>query len=238
MRVISSTRNRVIRVDSEFAHYDFVITKRKDSEDSEFLQSIRGITSRFYKTNRNTFFNHLSSAPSPSTVLLLTTTANFISKTNTVLSHFSKADSHGKKRIVMVGQQSRFLQWWIGYKTTDTVPYSDRCIQKRLEGCVLRDQNRGSVVQEGTGSTYQSAGTSSHKVRHLDICQNMENVSYTYPIQVDNMTAWSYLLKMGGTKNPDLMQVSKEIWEFLLGQWITITAKHLPGNLNCKADWE
>ena len=181
MRVISSTRNRVIRVDSEFAHYDFVITKRKDSEDSEFLQSIRGITSRFYKTNRNTFFNHLNSAPSPSTVLLLTTTANFISKTNTVLSHFSKADSHGKKRIVMVGQQSRFLQWWISYKTTDTVSYSDRCIQKRLEGCVLRDQNRGSVVQEGTGSTYQSAGTSSHKVCHLDICQNVENVSYTYP---------------------------------------------------------
>ena len=31
---------------------------------------------------------------------------------------------------------------------------------------MLRDQNRKSVVQEGTGSTYQSAGTSSHKVCH------------------------------------------------------------------------
>ena len=50
-----------------------------------------------------------------------------------------------------------------------------------MDGCVLRDQNRGSVVQEGAGSTYQSAGTSSHKVCHLDICQNVENVSYTYP---------------------------------------------------------
>ena len=57
-------------------------------------------------------------------------------------------------------------------------------------------------------------------------------------IQVDNMTVLSYLLKMGGTKNPELMQISKEIWEFLLGQRIVITAKHLPGNLNCKADWE
>ena len=52
------------------------------------------------------------------------------------------------------------------------------------------------------------------------------------------MTALSYLLKMGGTKNPELMQVSKEIWEFLLGLGIMITAEHLPGNLNCKADWE
>ena len=57
-------------------------------------------------------------------------------------------------------------------------------------------------------------------------------------IQVDIMTALSYLLKMEGTKNPDLMQISKEIWEFLLRQGITITVKHLPGNLNCKADWE
>ena len=43
-----------------------------------------------------------------------------------------------------------------------------------------RDQNRGSVVQEGTEPTYQSAGTSVHKVCHLDICQSVENVSYTY----------------------------------------------------------
>ena len=57
-------------------------------------------------------------------------------------------------------------------------------------------------------------------------------------IQVDNMTALSYLLKMGGTKNPELMQISKDIWEFLLGQEITITAEYLPGNLNYKADWE
>ena len=76
----------------------------------EFLQSIRGITSGFEKTNRYNFFNHSSSTPSPSTVLLLTTTANSISKTNTVLPHFGKADSHGKKRIVMVDQQSRTLQ--------------------------------------------------------------------------------------------------------------------------------
>ena len=34
------------------------------------------------------------------------------------------------------------------------------------------------------------------------------------------------------------MQILKEIWKFLLEQGITITAEHLPGNLNCKADWE
>ena len=108
--------------------------------------------------------------------------------------------------------------------------------KKRIGDCMSRDQNRESVVQEGTGSTYQSAGTFAHKVCHLDICQNWKMSAIH--IRVDNMAALSYLLKMGGTKNPELMQISKEIWEFILEQRITITDEHLPGNLNCKADWD
>ena len=46
---------------------------------------------------------------------------------------------------------------------------------------MLRDQNRGSVVEEGTGSTYESAETFSRKFFHHELCQNVENISYTYP---------------------------------------------------------
>ena len=153
--------NLNLRVDCEFWNYNFVITSEKDREDKgsmlEVIQGIRCITSGFEKTNRNFFFNHSSSAPNPSTVLFLTTTANCIYKTNRVLPHFAIADFHGEKRVVMVSQQSGTLQWLIGYTTTDTGPYSDRCILKRLGGCMSKDQDRGSVVLEGTGSTYQSA---------------------------------------------------------------------------------
>ena len=61
------------------------------------------------------------------------------------------------------------LKRLIVYATTGTGPYSDRCAQQRLTSCMSKDQNRGSVVQEGTGSTYESAGTFSHKVCHFDI---------------------------------------------------------------------
>ena len=98
---------------------------------SEVIHGIMGITSGLGKTDKNTFFNHSSSAPNPSTVSLLTTTANSISKTNTDLPHVCKPDSHSKKRVVMVGQKSETLQWPIGYTTTGTGPYLDRCIQKR-----------------------------------------------------------------------------------------------------------
>ena len=77
--VRSCTRNRVLRIDCEFQNYNSVITSRKARQDkgsmSEVIQGVRGITSGFVKTNRNTFFNHSSSAPSTSTVLLLTTAA-------------------------------------------------------------------------------------------------------------------------------------------------------------------
>ena len=110
MYIRSLRRNRVLRIDCEFLNYDFVIAKGKDRGEKgsvpEVIQAIRGTTSGFDKTNRNTFFNHLSSAPSPFTVLLFTKAANFTSKTNAVLPHFSKADSNDEERVVIVGQKS------------------------------------------------------------------------------------------------------------------------------------
>ena len=130
----SCVRNRVLRVDYEFPNYNYVITRGKNRENkgsiSEFIQSIRDMTSGFYKANRNSFFNHSSSAPGPSTVLLLTKVTNSISKTNAVLPHFGKADSHCKKR----GQ--------IGYATTGTGLFSERCIHKRL-GLYIEDSEQG-----------------------------------------------------------------------------------------------
>ena len=43
-------------------------------------------------------------------------------------------------------------------------------------------------------------------------------------IEVDNQTALSYLLKMGGTKSQELLKVSKEIWDYLFKHQIIITA--------------
>ena len=65
---------------------------------------MRGTTSEFDKTNRSTFFDHSSSAPSPFTVSLFTAAANFTS--NAELPHFSKADSTDKERVVIVAQKS------------------------------------------------------------------------------------------------------------------------------------
>ena len=60
----------------------------------------------------------------------------------------------------------------------------------------------------------------------------------TIHIKIDNIVALSYLVKMGGTRNQLFLQISKEIWKYLLDKGITITAEYLPGALNKEADME
>ena len=43
---------------------------------------------------------------------------------------------------------------------------------------------------------------------------------------------------MGGTRSPQLLKMSKAIWNYLLSHQITITAEYLPNRLNVRADWE
>ena len=51
------------------------------------------------------------------------------------------------------------------------------------------------------------------------------------------MSALSYLMKMGGTQNKEIIAISKEIWEFELSKWTMITTEYMPGRLNVRADW-
>ena len=55
--------------------------------------------------------------------------------------------------------------------------------------------------------------------------------------QIDNMTALSYLVKMGGTRNREMETLAKEIWDFAQSRKLTITGEYLPERLNTEADW-
>ena len=43
---------------------------------------------------------------------------------------------------------------------------------------------------------------------------------------------------MGGTHSQELLQIAKEIWDYLLANWIAVTTEYLPSNLNIQADWQ
>ena len=136
-------RNGVFRVNYELPNYDFVITSGKNKRSmSEIIQGIKGLISGFHKTYRNTSLNYSSSALSPSTVSLLKTAANCISKGNTVLPHLVKLTPIAKNKLLWWVTNLQLYNGELFIKPQGTDPYSDRCIQKGL-GTVCRGIRTG-----------------------------------------------------------------------------------------------
>ena len=56
--------------------------------------------------------------------------------------------------------------------------------------------------------------------------------------QMNNIVALTYFLKMGSTKNLQMVCLSKKIRKLLLRKKVTVTAEYLPSALNKHADIE
>ena len=97
----------------------------------------------------------------------------------------------------------------------------------------------------------QGAGQWSHteKMWHINVLEleavRLAILSYTrfrevssIHLRVDNMTALSYLLNMGGIHSGQLIKISKQIWSYLLEKPICLTAEYVPSIDNYLADWE
>ena len=57
-------------------------------------------------------------------------------------------------------------------------------------------------------------------------------------LRMDNVSAVTYIQKMGGTRSRQLLQEAQTLWDFCLQREILLSAEYLPGRLNIQADWE
>ena len=57
-------------------------------------------------------------------------------------------------------------------------------------------------------------------------------------LKMDNTAALGNIVKMGGTKNLDMIHISKRIWTYLLDNKIDLDVEYIPSKLNVEADWE
>ena len=55
---------------------------------------------------------------------------------------------------------------------------------------------------------------------------------------MDNVTALTFINKMGGTKSRVLAALSRDLWQWCLQRQIIVSATHIPGILNVNADRE
>ena len=114
--------------------------------------------------------------------------------------------------------------------------HSGRCLNKRLGACCKGVSTEGKWSEQERHFHINVLGLLALKVSIQTFTKNLSHL--TIHAQMDNKAALAYLLKMGGTHNPQLLKISKSIWNYLLSHQITITAEYLPSRLNVRADWE
>ena len=97
---------------------------------------------------------------------------------------------------------------------------------------------------DSSGSVEQSGSTNLHKCFKNESSQIGDRVvllgekTKISHLQTENVTALSLLVKMGGTRSAELNEISKEIWEYLIENKITLTAEYLSSSQNIQADSE
>ena len=65
-------------------------------------------------------------------------------------------------------------------------------------------------------------------------CKNMQNIHVQ--LQIDNTTAVTYINNMGGSKSTELNQLAFSVWEWCTTRHIWVSAVHIAGILNARAD--
>ena len=53
----------------------------------------------------------------------------------------------------------------------------------------------------------------------------------------DNTTVVAHINRMGGTRSPFLVQFTKNLWQWCLDRGVQLSAQHLPGKKNLRADY-
>ena len=149
-------------------------------------------------------------------------------------------------KIVLNPQSLEELNWWINNLTL----YNGKPLTVSPPDIILQTD----ASKKGWGASCQGNSTGGkwslmESGEHINILELMavelavhtflrDKYNITVHLQVDNMTALSYVAKMGGTKCHVLVVIAKRIWEFLTSRQIMITVEYIPSILNVTADWE
>lgn len=88
----------------------------------------------------------------------------------------------------------------------------------------VRDTKRESVDFIKTERTYNYFIDDCSKISSSNI-HSIESFSKSIHAQMENVVALSYLIKNRGPQNKVLLQLSKEIWDYLIKNEIMITTK-------------
>ena len=188
------------------------------------------------KIDRSDVLNGLNSSACSSTAKLFTTKTNTITKPSLFIPGRDSVKQSVKTGTSLVGGKCKIKQWKITKAKGTKFSDRSRCIKIRLGSLLQRGINWGEKVRKGGELTYKCSGINTAKIAILKFTKGQSNIAIH--LQIDNKTVLSYVLKMGGTHNRELLHISKSIWSYLLSKQTAMSAEYLSSALNVHADWE
>lgn len=95
----------------------------------------------------------------------------------------------------------------------------------------------GALVGGGKGASHQCPGIAWGGALAVKTFLKDKGNMHVH-LKMDNRTAISYINHMGGTRSHTLSQSACDLWHWCLQKGITLSAEHLPGKENLRADRE
>ena len=124
----------------------------------------------------------------------------------------------------MVERSLGSLEWQGSPPSSSRLCARNRCLSPRLASLLRRDSNGRSLGFTQTEAPYKLPRTNCRV-----LCTE---------IFMDNVPAVSYINKMGGTHSHLLSNIAVRLWEWCLQHHLIVSAQHLPGVLNTRAEWK
>ena len=111
-------------------------------------------------------------------------------------------------------------------------------LPKQVGGSLSRNHQGGDLVISEKDKTYQCTGAHCSETCNIGLYQRQIGNSNPHTNrQYDSSVLLGKKGGGGGTRSPKLLQVAKEIWDYLLADGIAVTIEYLPSSLNIQADW-
>ena len=188
------------------------------------------------KTYRSFSFNHPSCITGTIKRSKSSAATDKYSKIQWIIPRGPVLEQGVKERTTVVDSKFETLQRSLDNTTSVLCYNKNRCLQEGVVCILSRDPNRRGMEIRGKGNAHKYSGIEGSDSASMSFHKQMKMKAVHF--QVDNTTALMYLLKMGGCGNKRLLDLAKDIWDYILKKEIMITAEYLPSCLNVEADWQ
>ena len=157
-----------------------------------------------------------------------------------------RSGGHYESQVVLNQEAIKELQW----RAENLMAWNGRALAQPDPSIVIESD----ASKEGWGAHCNGLSTGglwsqSEQFLHINClellagsfaikCFAKDKTNIHIQLFMDNVTALTFINKMGGTKSRVLASLSRDLWQWCLQRQITVSAAHIPGILNVNADRE